>query len=149
MSATGISIPAGGRIFFDTSPFIYYIEENVSYLETLTSLFKRNDAGEFQIVTSSLTLTEVLILPLRQQANFIVSEYEQILLHSPFIFVAPINTAIAKRAAEIRALYNFRTPDALQLATAIETSADVFLTNDHQLSIIKEIEVVILKDIHE
>jgi predicted nucleic acid-binding protein len=42
-----------------------------------------------------------------------------------------------------------RTPDALQLATAIEFSADVFLTNDRQLLRIKEeIEVLIFSDLH-
>ncbi|MBX2968883.1 MAG: type II toxin-antitoxin system VapC family toxin [Cyclobacteriaceae bacterium] len=149
MSATGINIPPGGRIFLDTSPFIYYIEEKGEYIGTLAPLFEMNSKGEYQIVTSSLTLTEVLTLPYRKKEKSLVDDYEQILLHSPFVFIMSIDSHVAKRAAKIRAEYNFRTPDALQLAAAIESSSDIFLTNDRQLMRTKEeIEVVILSDLH-
>ncbi len=36
--------------------------------------------------------------------------------------------------------------DAIQISTAIDIDADVFLTNDHKLKQIKEIKVLILKD---
>ena len=49
--------------------------------------------------------------------------------------------------AEMRAKYNLRTPDALQLSVAIEHKADYFLTNDTRLKAVTEIQSVILSDL--
>lgn len=56
--------------------------------------------------------------------------------------------SIAVNAAGIRAKYNSRTPDALQVATAIEYKADYFFTNDLRLKAISEIEVITLADLY-
>ena len=40
---------------------------------------------------------------------------------------------VIDHAAEIRAKYGFRTPDAIHLAAAVVSSCDVFLTNHHRL----------------
>jgi predicted nucleic acid-binding protein len=47
----------------------------------------------------------------------------------------------------IRAVQNLRTPDAIQLATAIYPGADYFLSNDRGLERIKEIKVLIVDDL--
>jgi len=40
---------------------------------------------------------------------------------------------IAEIAAQLRALHTYKTPDALQLATAIHMGAQFFITNDRTL----------------
>jgi predicted nucleic acid-binding protein len=52
---------------------------------------------------------------------------------------------LARKAAELRASYRLRTPDAIQLAAAIELGARVFLTNDDRIHGITEIEIVVLE----
>ena len=60
--------------------------------------------------------------------------------------VVPIDDVIALKAAEIRANYPFfKAMDALQLATAFVSKADVFYTNDKQLVQYKEIAVELLE----
>ncbi len=54
---------------------------------------------------------------------------------------------IADTAAELRARFRLRTPDALQLATAIETGCGAFLTNDHASRRVTDIRVLILDDL--
>ena len=54
------------------------------------------------------------------------------------IFVLPISI----QAEEMRAKYNLKTPDCLQIATASECKADYFLINDLHLKIITEIKVI-------
>jgi predicted nucleic acid-binding protein len=51
----------------------------------------------------------------------------------------------AERAAELRARYHLRTPDALQVATALLSDCQAFLTNDKDLSRIIEIQVLVLE----
>jgi predicted nucleic acid-binding protein len=54
-----------GPIAVDTALFIYFIEEHPNFLAPVRELFARADAGEFELVTSALTLLEVLVVPLR------------------------------------------------------------------------------------
>jgi predicted nucleic acid-binding protein len=50
------------------------------------------------------------------------------------------------QAAQIRAKYNFKTPDAIFIATAIEEGAEVFITNDIRLKKMDEINCIVLSD---
>jgi len=58
-----------------------------------------------------------------------------------------INVEIATKAAELRAKYKLKTPDALQIAPAICRFSDYFLTNDKQLKIVSEVNVLILDEL--
>ncbi|PIQ22565.1 MAG: PIN domain nuclease [Cytophagales bacterium CG18_big_fil_WC_8_21_14_2_50_42_9] len=58
------------------------------------------------------------------------------------IEIIEINTTVAIKAAELRAKYNLKTPDSIQVATALEYRAKYFLTNDIRLKIVKEIKTV-------
>lgn len=41
-----------------------------------------------------------------------------------------VTRAVIDRATELRARLGFKTPDAIHLASAIEASADLFITGD-------------------
>jgi predicted nucleic acid-binding protein len=47
----------------------------------------------------------------------------------------------------LRAHYNLRTPDALQVATALEFGCQAFLTNDEQLQRVTDLRVLVLKEL--
>ncbi len=134
-------------VFLDTAPLIYFIEGNSDYQEKLEKLFKLNDEKHFQFLTSTLTLVEVLVKPLKDGETKIVEQYKTILTNSEGIDIFDITIPISVKAAEIRAKYNSRTPDSLQVATAIECKADYFLTNDFRLKIITEIKVITIADL--
>ena len=131
----------------DTSPFIYFIEEHQKYLEFITKFFQANHDKKFSIVTSTVTLLEVLVLPYKNSMYDLANEYEQILCKSNEIELISIEPEIAKYSAKLRAQYNIRTPDAIQIATSISSKADYFLTNDKRLKTIKEIDVLLLSDL--
>ena len=59
----------------------------------------------------------------------------------------PVNEAIAARAAHLRAIYNLRTPDALQVAAALDANCDAFLTNDRGLKRVEELKILFLDDL--
>ncbi|GAA4301037.1 type II toxin-antitoxin system VapC family toxin [Compostibacter hankyongensis] len=69
------------------------------------------------------------------------------MLNAAGIEIYEIGNPIAEKAAALRARYNLRTPDALQLATAIEYKADYFLTNDVRLTAVREIQSITLNDL--
>ncbi|WP_276753030.1 type II toxin-antitoxin system VapC family toxin [Chlorogloeopsis fritschii] len=54
---------------------------------------------------------------------------------------------IPETAAQLRANYNLRTPDAIQIATAICGGASFFLTNDARLPSLPELSVLVLEQL--
>ena len=103
----------GQVVGIDTAPIIYLIQENPRYLATVRPFFEAIDRGECQSVTSAVTLIEVLIHPLRQESPNLANQYRNILLHSNGLACIPISLDIAEAAAQLRADYNIRTPDAI------------------------------------
>jgi predicted nucleic acid-binding protein len=62
----------------------------------------------------------------------------------PDVAVLGMTVPVYERAARLRAVYPFKLPDALHLATAIEHGCGVFLTNDAKLARCTEIPVEVL-----
>lgn len=118
---------ASKTVFLDTAPLIYFIEGHSTYQPILSRLFDFNDKGGFSLATSSVTLIEVLVKPLREGQTGIAKLYRDILTRAPDIELLDVTSAIAEQAAQLRARYNLRTPYAIQLATCIEFGADYFL----------------------
>jgi predicted nucleic acid-binding protein len=85
------------------------------------------------VVTSSMTLGEVLIKPMRDGRQDLVDVYDD-LLHSPGLHIAEFTERAARRYAAIRADKTIKSPDAIQLAVAAEAGCDLFVTNDDRLS---------------
>lgn len=112
----------------------------------MRSFFERLLEGHFRAITSTITLLEVLVQPYRYENNHLLEEYKEILLYADSLSIVPVSNEIADKAAELRAKYRVRTPDAIQVATAIHGEASIFLTNDKTLKKIREIEVVTLLD---
>lgn len=117
----------------DTSPFIYFAERNLFYVDVMREIFKRLTDGDFKACSSVITLTEVLVQPLRQKNQILANEYRDLLYNGINFKLLPLNSLIAEHAAELRAKYNLRTPDALQISTALENGCDAFLCNDKNL----------------
>ncbi len=137
----------GKVVGLDTTPLIYFIEENSTYLATVRSFFEALDRGEFRVVTSVVTLLEVLVHPLRHEDKELAQQYRDILLHTEGLTIVSLFPEIAEKAAQLRAEYNTRTPDAIQMATAIHEGASFFLTNDARLPSLPALQVLLLDDL--
>ncbi len=131
----------------DTSPFIYLVEKHPTYEERVVAIFGQVGIGRVQVITSMLTLTEVLIMPFAKKQLHYVHEYREMLLNTQSILSIEVDKKIAERAAELRAKYGFKTPDALHVATALETGCQAFLTNDMGLKRVNEIRVLVLDEL--
>lgn len=135
------------RIMFDTAPIVYFIEEHKNYGKITDEIFKViKDNLDYHAFSSVITLTEVLTQPLRESKRDIVEKYRQFLLNSSNFVVYSIDALIAEKAAELRAQYEIKTPDAMQFAIGIENNAPLFITNDKNLKKINEIEVLVLEE---
>jgi predicted nucleic acid-binding protein len=138
----------GSTVALDAAPLIYFIEEHPAYLPKIRPFFEAAERGEFRVVTSFITMVEVLVHPLREGKLELANEYRRILLQAPGLTTVPVDEDIAEAAAGMRARHNLRTPDAIQLATASSAGASWFLTNDAELAKAPGISVLVLKNLH-
>ncbi|MFN6528497.1 type II toxin-antitoxin system VapC family toxin [Nostoc sp. ChiSLP03a] len=134
----------GQIVGLDTAPLIYFIEENLNYLDVTDAFFEAMFRGEFSVVTSVLTITEVLVYPLRQGNTALAQQYCEILFNSQGLTVIEVFPDIAENAAQLRADYNLRTPDAIQMATAIRGGASFVKKNDARLPSLPALSVLVL-----
>jgi len=136
----------GKTIGLDTAPLIYFIEENPDYIDRVQIFFESMEQGDFTVVTSTVTLLEVLVQPLRMQKKELAEEYRDILLNSK-LQTLDISASISEHAAGLRAAYHIRTPDAIQISAALSAGADLFFTNDIRLPEIPSIQFLFLDTI--
>lgn len=134
------------RLYMETAPLIYYVEENPAYSAKMDAIVTTVEEGPIEAVSSVITLTEVLTHPLKLGDVSLEREYRDILMHSGGFRLLPISSRIAEAAADLRARYNLRTPDALHVAASIDARCDAFLTNDTGVKRITEITVLVLDE---
>jgi predicted nucleic acid-binding protein len=132
------------RIALDTSIFIYHLEANPSYVDMASEIFTWLERSPHSAVTSTFTMTELLVQPYRAGNEPLVNQYYGLLSLFPNLeWVAP-DLAVADAAAQLRARYSLRTPDALQAATAISRGATAIMTNDADLARVSEVKAGVL-----
>ena len=141
-----------GPIALDTSIFIYFIEEKVPFLDHIRPLFEEADSGRRELITSVLTLLEVLVVPYRVGDIRLAEKYEALLTKSRGIRMIDFARDQLRAAAQLRAATGIKTPDALQLVSALGADCRAFLTNDRRLPQIPGLRILQLSsyvDSHE
>ena len=130
------------RIFLDTAPLVYFLDDNENYAEKMRQIFYDALTSGAKIITSAVTVTEYLTYPLRIGNIESVNVFFEF-MNDAGIKVQPIDIRTAIKAAEIRAEYtSFKPMDSLQIASACVNFCDIFLTNDKQLCQFSEISCV-------
>ena len=142
----GLRIPQGEPIAIDTMIFIYHFEAHPTYSPITTRIFEQIETGRLRAVTSYITLLEILVKPFKENDRRAVSDYTDLLTTFPNLEFVPVGKGIAEMAASIRARYSVKTPDAIQIATAIVSGSSIYITNDETLKKVTDVEVMVLKD---
>ncbi len=135
------------RLYIETAPLIYYVEENPTYVARMDAIIAAIENRPIEAVSSVITLAEVLTHPFKLGDARLEQEYRDILLNSEEFRLLPVTSRIAESAADLRARYNLRTPDALHVAAGMDTGCDAFLTNDAGIKRVTEIVVLVLAEL--
>lgn len=143
----GIDLKSGDIVFLDTAPFIYFFEQHPDYFPSLKMLFDQLYETDAQVITSIITYIELTTLPARNGKVQLVRKYRDYLTNSENISLFPLDLNIADHAVELRASHHFRTPDAIQLGTAVACGADYIITNDKDWQRFKPIRIVMMADL--
>ena len=119
------------RVFWDTNLFVYLVEGH-GRAKQVAALRQRMLEREDELLTSALTLGEVLVKPMEAGDQELQQRYENLITAGATVLL--FDARAAPRFAEIRRDRSIRAPDAIQLACASTAGVDLFITNDDRLS---------------
>lgn len=136
----------GGPVALDSSIFIYFLEQSPQYLSAVRPIFQAIAEERLGAATSSLTLLETLVVPLRAGNLHVAREYEALLTDSAGLELVEIDSDLLRAAAQLRAATRLKTPDALQVAAALRAGCPVFVTNDGRIPSLPGLRVLQLDD---
>jgi predicted nucleic acid-binding protein len=136
------------RIYLDTNVFIEAFEGRGRLRELLNQLLPIEPVRTPQrLVTSELTLSELLVKPLEMQRDDLINVYDNWLITNSYLEVAPVARDVLFRAALLRAKNkSIKLPDAIHLTTAQEFDCRYFLTNDDRIKEVHGVEILPLTE---
>lgn len=142
-----LNLPASGKVYFDANAMIYSVEKVQPYLDLLQGAWDAAESGQIEIISSEISLHEVLVKPLRDGDSLLENVYRELLLASEEVRLIPIELSTVERAAQTRARTGLKAPDAIHAATALDASAALFITNDPGFRRVADLPVVVLSEL--
>lgn len=121
------------NIFWDTNMFIYLVEANPQFGPAVKDLRRRMLHRNDRLLTSAMTVGEVLVKPLATGDRALAARYRAFFT-APQITVAAFDLDAAETYAGIRNDRTIGPADAIQLACAAAADVDLFITNDSRLN---------------
>ncbi|MDD2621193.1 MAG: PIN domain-containing protein [Syntrophomonadaceae bacterium] len=137
---------SNNRIAFDTNVFIALFSHAPLGEKVVPLIDAAANQGRLELLASVMSFAECAVKPY-QEGNWGALDQIKLMFQMPHLTIYPVDDRVAEEAARLRAVYNFKMPDAIHLATAIIHQAKVFLTNDYRLTVIKEIPVMKLEEL--
>jgi predicted nucleic acid-binding protein len=129
----------GSTVLVDTAPWIYLLEDHPTFAPRFVGLFEAAEAGALRLALTPITLAEVLSGPHKTGQTALAARYEQALAQFQWVSLSP---AIANLAAQLRARYGLKLPDAFQLASALDIGAAALVTHDRDFSKVEGLPVL-------
>jgi predicted nucleic acid-binding protein len=111
--------------------FIYLFEDYGNLSKAVAQLRSKMLARGDQLLTSTLTLGEILVKPSERGETELCTKYEHTISNAAVMISFDLKAA--KIYAELRSMRSLRAPDAIQLACAANANVDLFITNDERL----------------
>lgn len=134
----------GKKVYVDTNICIYLVEWFTPLQDILTEIWYLLSHRMFQAHSSELTLWETLIQPYKTNKNHLVRHFQSFLEESGAFTLSPTLRTTYILAAELCAKTSLKMPDAIHIATALETECDIFFTNDKRIKIPEKIPLKVV-----
>ncbi|CAM8647751.1 COG1848 Predicted nucleic acid-binding protein, contains PIN domain [Burkholderiales bacterium] len=132
-------LPEGATVLVDTAPWIYLLQDHPDFAPRFEGLFAAAEEGQIELALSTITLAEVLTGPYKAGEMALAKRYEKALGRYQ---IMPFSVAVAIQAAQLRAQYGLKLPDATQLATALDMGAAALVTHDRDFSAVQGLPIL-------
>jgi len=135
-----------GGLYLDANVFIQALEGGTDIRAPIVAFFKNAADRKARLVTSELTLSEVLAKPEMNGDQMLKRAYLDLIAWSGVVTLATVTRSILVEIARYRAISqrlkitpaqdrrNF-LPDAIHVVTAIEHACGYFVTGDQRINL--------------
>ena len=127
------------RIYLDSSPVIYYVQEIPEFGERSATHLERVGT---ELVASELTRLECRVKPYREANHLLLQQFDSFFKDLELV---SLSREVFDIATRYRATLGYRTPDAIHLAAGVVAGCTTFLTNDGRLSDFPEMTVQLIE----
>ncbi len=131
------------NLYLDASAIIYSIEGVENLRNAVLAWIKRAESGGGAILTSRLSRLECRVSPLRKGQSAITALYDGFFIQQA-VSLVEIDASVIELATDLRVRHAIKTPDAIHVATAMVSRADLILTGDRGLVRCTEIRVQLI-----
>jgi hypothetical protein len=121
------------KIYWDSACFLSHFHAEVGQAEKCDGLLQRAERGEVIIITSALTLAEVLWMRGEPRLQKEKAELLQRFFRRSYIRVYNVSRKLAESAQTLVWYNSIKPKDAIHVATAIHLCADALETFDAKL----------------
>lgn len=121
------------RIFLDTNLFVYLFEDEGERGKRATEIFNEISLRGDEVLTSALTLGELLVKPIESNDHALAERYRKV-FRGPTVRMISFDEVASEKYARIRRDRGIKAPDVIQLATAAAAGCELFITNDDRLT---------------
>lgn len=118
------------RCYVDSNVFISLLHKIPERFDACLHLWNRALRDELVIVTSAMTIAEVVHLPPGSETEELKRKRIIDLFEYDFIVVRAIDRSVAIAASELGRSFGLKPADAIHVATAVDVKADVLYTYD-------------------
>ena len=135
------------KIYLDTSPIIYFLENSPDYALKVQSVIQDNAVLGCAFATSVATNIEYLPKPISEGKHDLVYAFSS-LKRILSLESIELTEQISMIAVNLRAKYKgLKVLDSIHIASAIASGCDAFFTNDKQLKQLTELSIIYLSDL--
>ena len=121
------------RIYWDTMLFVYWLEENPQFGKRVDAIWSRMQERNDELITGALALGELLAGAYKRGADKQRIQDVRTAFESAVSELIPFSAETADLFGRIKGSLGIPSADAIHLACAASTGADIFLTNDMKL----------------
>lgn len=121
------------KLLLDTNAIIYFLDDVPGYADLMELILNLAEQGQMSINLSVISEAELLVKPYREGLLETVKAIKFWIEEFPNLQVIPVSREIAHKAADLRGRLGLRLPDALVLATAINSNSEVIVGNDFEM----------------
>jgi predicted nucleic acid-binding protein len=136
------NVPRPLRLYVDTNVLIRMMERTDAGAGETARLVELAGRGKLGIVTSELTLSEVLVGPIAKGDPVLETAYLDLLIGHPLIELTPLSRAILIEAAHIRAASSAPLADCMHVASARLSGCGLIVSYDRRLRDLSKLVVV-------
>jgi predicted nucleic acid-binding protein len=140
-------IPLGRRLYLDANALVYFLEAHAVLGPPLKKLFNAADSHQVEMVTSELSLAELLVLPIKAKRDDLVEAHTAFLATRPLFNVLGIERAVLIESARLRAATGMKFPDAIHVATALASGCTTFISEDRGIRVPDGLRLVRVSDL--